>query len=276
MKLVGVLEGMRTPNRVGPCAGWAVAVRWIGSDVMCGRYALEHAGVDLAAMLDVAVGSAEDWAPSWNIAPTTAAPVMIRHREGVRLDRLGWGFTSVGDHGRWLINARSETVDRKPSFQDAIRHQRIVIPISGFYEWARRDGRKLPYAVRSNQEPLLLLAGIWSAFKTSTGEVGRGFCILTRAAEAQIAAIHDRMPVMLDPDAAAAWMSPASDSVWRSVLDRGPSGGLAVHPVSSRVNSTVHDAPDLLDEVVLPAPESPGLFDRVERSGDLESPDKTT
>ena len=254
---------------------------------MCGRYALEPSEGELASWLSRVLGrpsppratgesgATASWTPSWNIGPTMSAPVLTRPpgTTGGHLDTMRWGVSAAGGGGRPLINARLETVDRKVSFRDAIRRNRVVVPISAFYEWRIWDGRRHPYAIRPAETPLLLLAGLWT-----TEAASAGFCILTEPATPPIASIHDRMPVMLDSVAATAWLSEEADGDgWNGVLERRPRVAVECHPVSSRVNSIAQDGRDLLDPVAAPEVASPGLFDAVaaDSGDDPKSPDES-
>ncbi len=248
---------------------------------MCGRYALELSGGELASLLGVGLGSAMNWRAAWNVAPTSMAPVMIgcHGGHGASLDLMRWGVASSGGHDRPLINARCETVQLKPSFREAIRSRRVAVPISAFYEWRQIGGKRHPYAIRAGDEGLLLLAGLWTPASSTGRTEGPGFCILTEASRPPVDTVHDRMPVILDEDSARAWISPAMDGAgWIDCIAGGERRRLACHPVSSRVNSTAHDGPELLERTSEPEREPPGLFDgHSEAAGcDLESDDKSS
>lgn len=247
---------------------------------MCGRYALELSGGELASLLGVTLGSAASWQAAWNVAPTTMAPVMVgcQEEDGPSLDLMRWGVASAGGHDRLLINARCETVQQKPSFREAIRSRRVVVPISAFYEWRKIGGNRHPCAIRADDGGLLLLAGLWTPASIPEGGHGPGFCILTEASRPPVDSLHDRMPVILDEESARVWTSPSADGVrWGDCIAGTVRRRLSWHPVSRRVNSTAHDGPELLERTPEPELESPGLFDGYGEvgGGDLESGDKS-
>lgn len=237
---------------------------------MCGRYALELSGVELASILGIESGAAEGWAPSWNVAPTTVAPVVIGREGAPMLETLRWGMSSRISDGRPLFNARVETVDRKPTFREAIRARRVAIPINAFYEWRHRGGARQPYAIRPCVGGIVLLAGIWNPPRHDTRVDDAGFCVLTTEATSPVAEVHDRMPVLLDAESASMWISSDSDRDWRAPLEEVVPPRLTLHPVSRRVNGVFHDGPELLRAIELPEDDSASLF------ADLETPEEST
>ena len=175
---------------------------------MCGRFALRSSIKELAEALEAAsVKIAEDRA-RYNIAPTQAVVVARDTDDDEReLVHLKWGLVPAWAKdpaavGARLINARSETVTEKPSFREAFRRRRCLIPTSGFYEWKREGARKQPYFFRMKTDEPFMFAGLWERWEGAAGDgVTLETCtILTTMANEVLAPVHDRMPVIIAPE----------------------------------------------------------------------------
>ncbi|MEM8644717.1 MAG: SOS response-associated peptidase [Pseudomonadota bacterium] len=180
---------------------------------MCGLYNLSHSSDEVAAYFDY--GETVEFPPRDYVAP--GGPVaIVRHQEN---DRTGarhvalvrWGFVPSWakevQPGKPLINARAETVADKPSFRNAYRRRRCLVPASGFYEWQGDvPGRKVPYYVPRADGGLLAFAGIWEHWMGPDGSELESAAILTTAANAQLASIHHRMPVVIGRGDFARWL----------------------------------------------------------------------
>ena len=248
---------------------------------MCGRYALDVTGTDLAAVFGAVPGTAEAWSPSWNVTPSSLVPVIRRQASEIRVDLLRWGLVPAwsGDPGvgARMINARSETIRTRPSFRDSFRDARCLVPIRGFYEWTGGARRRRPMAVRAVDGGLLALAGVWARSVMDDGTMLETFSIVTSDAGPTLARIHHRMPVILRDDDPDRWLDarhpadggPSAEEL-ESMLASADDRELRVHPVSTRVNAPGHDDPGLLEEC--PHDDvgtEPGLFD----GNDDEEPD---
>jgi putative SOS response-associated peptidase YedK len=163
-----------------------------------------------------------------------------------------------------MINARAETVMSKPAFRSAVARRRCLIPADAFYEWQRRtvDGRpagKLPFAVRRRDGMPMAFAGIWEVWRDRADPEGaalRTCAVVTTSANSTMAPIHDRMPVILEPESWSVWLDPGTGmSVVEGLMVPAAEGVLEAFAVSSRVNNVRHDGPDLLE----PLPPPPGL-----------------
>ena len=229
----------------------------------------------LAEILGAAVDPDDDPHPRWNIAPSSDLTTLELDGDGRRiLTRRRWGLVphwandpSIGSR---LANARSETAWDKPSFRDAMRRGRCIVPIDGFYEWApatpdgprTSSGRpaKRPHLFRSaNGSPLLLVA-IGTRWRDSSRPDGLRLstvCLLTTDANATMAPIHDRMPVIVDPADVDAWLD-APPGEAREMLDGllapAPADRLVEHEVSIAVNDARREGPDLIEQVSDPGP----------------------
>ncbi len=208
---------------------------------MCGRYSLEARPDEIAEAFDIAEAVA--CAARYNIAPTQTVPVVRVGPAATsrRLEMIRWGLPSYGTNPRPLINARSETVDRKPSFRRAFASRRCLVPATGFFEWRTLGCNKQPFHFRRRDGALFAFAGIWD----HTGTEGDAFVILTTRPNPTVSPIHDRMPVILAPEAYSIWLDPAEQSPQRllDLLAPAPDDALTAVPVSARVNSTAHDDP---------------------------------
>lgn len=221
---------------------------------MCGRYSLTSPLDELVETFDVAEVATRDWRPRFNVAPTQEAPVLVRGPQGLRLGALRWGlvpFWAEGPRvGARMINARSETVHTLPAFREAFAKRRCLVPADGFYEWRRLDAKggekpaKVPYWIHRPDRRPFVFAGLWERWRSPEGERLFTFTLLTTRANARLAPLHDRMPVVLEPDAAALWTDPAADSArLLALLEPAPDRAFEAWPVSSAVNAPTVDEP---------------------------------
>jgi len=196
--------------------------------------------------------------PRYNLTPGQAVAV-VRERDGRRrLDALQWGLVPFwakdASIGRRLINARLDGVADKPAFREAWTRRRCLIPASGFYEWSEPvDGRKRPHFIRPGDEPLFALAGLWERWRTPAGDKLETCVIVTTDANAQLAPIHDRMPLLIPRDAHALWLDPGSSVADVAKLAERPRT-LAVRTVSFAVNDPRKDD----ETLIAPAEEAAG------------------
>jgi putative SOS response-associated peptidase YedK len=212
---------------------------------MCGRFVRKGEPKKVAEALGVQDGEA-NWTESFNVAPGATIPIVTANPSGRHMVPAVWGFTSLGRAP--LFNARAETVATLPSFRDAFRVNRCLIPASGFYEWRPSD-RQPFYFEMVNGHPLTF-AGIWK-------QVGSHLqaTVITTNPNADMGGVHDRMPVILSPDTWTDWLSasPLTHSVRLSLLTPSTDGTLSRWPVGRGVGSIRNDYPSLLDPVEPPA-----------------------
>ncbi len=220
---------------------------------MCGRFVRYSSAEALARRFDATPRG--EWVQgSYNVAPTQGVVAVRRGGEGRReLVVLRWGLIphwSSGPDNRYsMINARAESVAVKPAYRDAYRRRRCLVPADGFYEWQATRGRKQPYYIAAADGEPLGLAGVWEAWGGERGVV-ESCAIITTDANATVAPIHQRMPVVLVPEDYATWLDPEADAATlQGLLVPCDDAVLTAHPVSTRVNSPRNDDPACVDPV---------------------------
>ncbi len=206
---------------------------------MCGRYAL-HANPEVIA-LAFGLPAVPTIAPRYNIAP--ASQVLIIRKNEAAMVR--WGliprWAKDPSIGAKLNNARAETVAEKPSFRDAFRNRRCLIPASGFYEWKTEGGRKQPYYVSPSAGELFAFAGLWEPWSGPGGAL-QTCAVITTGANEKMRAVHDRMPVILPPGRYADWLAGGE-----TPLQPCPPEAIAVRRVGRAVNNARNDTPGLIE-----------------------------
>jgi putative SOS response-associated peptidase YedK len=218
---------------------------------MCGRFSLSTNEAELYAEFGVVPPG---YRPRYNIAPTQEVAALALAGGEVRGGWLrfglvpSWAADSRGA-GR-LINARLETVDRKPSFREAFRTRRCVVLADGFFEWAADGaGRRQPFHVRLASGRPFGIAAVWDRWQPpGGGPVVRSCALLTMDAPAALRPIHHRSPVVLSRTGWREWLDPGQGAdELRALAAEGPGEPLLIQPVSLRVNSVAHDDPDCIE-----------------------------
>ncbi len=227
---------------------------------VCGRYVLTTPGEVLAQIFDTAPPPEEvlqemaSVVPRYNIAPTQRVPIVRRISAGPReLAFAQWGlvphWAKDSAIGNKLINARAETAAEKPSFRDAMKRRRCLIPADGFYEWQKRGKGKQPWLLRVKGARPFAFAGLWSQWKNpEDGATLESCAILTTTPNELIATVHDRMPVILPETTWQRWLDDAPPGTpFTDLFLSFPAAQMEAFPVSKRVNSPANDAPDLVE-----------------------------
>ena len=240
---------------------------------MCGRYALTATSretLDFLGVIDI-----DDFPARYNIAPTQ--PILIvaaeeHHRPGSNLPSrrallARWGFIpgwvkDVGDFPL-LINARSETAPEKASFRGAMRHRRILVPASGFYEWRRPPKEtglaSQPYWIRPRNGGLVAFGGLMETYASADGSEMDTAVILTTRANATLRSIHDRMPVVIPPEHFSRWLDCRLQEPREvaDLLQPAPEARLEAVPGCDRVNKVANMGPGLQKPLLLAGPPDP-------------------
>ncbi len=228
---------------------------------MCNRYVYKHSGNELKAYFEIK-GKREDLAdlfePRYNIAPTNDVLGVRLGNTGAReFCRLAWDLVPAwakdAKAGPRPLNARSETAASKPTFREALRRRRCLMPASGFYEW-QRDGltRPQPYYFAGADGRPLAFGALWEHWEKPDGSSLETCCMLTTMANALMGKIHDRMPVLFHPKDFDRWLCPGNQdpSELTELFTPPPESYLTCFPVSKRVNSVKEQGADLIQPVV--------------------------
>ena len=221
---------------------------------MCGRLALTTPPDAVRSFFDYV--DRPNFPPRYNIAPTQPLAIVRQTLDGTRRFHLvRWGLVPswVKDPADFtlLTNARAETASQKPSFRNALRHHRCLVPASGFYEWRRTSEGKQAFWIRPAEGDFMGFAGLWETWSDPDGgDIDTG-AILTIQSNRMMSAIHHRMPVILKPESFGTWLDVANvdrreaEKLLRPVED----DFLIATPVSPRVNKVVNDDPDIQREI---------------------------
>lgn len=218
---------------------------------MCGRYELHAHPAAIALAFGLAAPPSLE--PRYNIAPMQLVPVVRLDAHGEReLVHVRWGlvprWAKDPSIGARMINARGETLADKPAFRTSYRRHRVLVPASGFYEWMTRPSGKQPMHVAMADGAPFAFAGLAERWLPPDGEPLDTCTIVTTAANALLAPVHDRMPVIVAPGDYARWIDPAvADPA--DVIAPYPPALMRCVPVSARVNSVRHDDPSLIEPV---------------------------
>lgn len=218
---------------------------------MCGRFVLKESPAELVSRFGL--DECADFAPRYNIPPGTDIAVIRQSPEGKRvLHLLRWGlvphWSKEPGIGARLNNARGESVAEKPSFRDAFRRRRCLIPASGFYEWKTEGKAKQPYYISMKSGETMALAGLWESWKAPDGSILRTACIITTGPNAVMVPIHDRMPVIIPPEQWQDWLGAPAGTV-AGLLALCAAEHLQAWPVSRRVSKTQDDDAGLIEAI---------------------------
>ncbi|MGR3540561.1 MAG: SOS response-associated peptidase [Hasllibacter sp.] len=208
---------------------------------MCGRYALTlPPGAMRQVFQAVRIDNDLPETPNWNVCPTVRVPALALEEGERRLTAFRWGLIprwyAKPNGGPLLINARAETVADKPAFRDAVRERRCLIPADGFYEWTKDDeGNRLPWWIARADGAPMAFAAIWQPWERG-GEAIRSAAILTVGAGPDVAAIHHRQPLILDPADWPLWLGEEGRGA-AALMTPSPEGTMTAHRVGTEVNS---------------------------------------
>jgi putative SOS response-associated peptidase YedK len=217
---------------------------------MCGRYAITSAPEAIRRLFGYP--EQPNFPPRYNVAPTQPVPIVRIHEGKRQFALVRWGLIPswVKDPRSFslLINARGESVIDKPAYRNAMRRRRCLFPADGFYEWKREGDRKAPYYIYLAGGGTMALAGLWEVWIGPNGEEMETAAIVTTQANRAVGVLHDRMPVIVPPEAFDFWLDSARVDAPTAAALIAPAreGLLALHPVSPAVNRAENDGPELI------------------------------
>ncbi|MGH7135757.1 MAG: SOS response-associated peptidase [Pirellulales bacterium] len=217
---------------------------------MCGRFTLRTPMSDVAKAFGVAADQAAPFL--FNIAPTQEVAAIRITAGGQReLCALKWGLVpgwaddmAIGNR---MINARAETVATKPAYRRSFKSRRCLVIADGFYEWQKNGRQKQPFYIRLKGDRPFGIAGLWESWSKG-GSVVESCALITTTANELVAPIHDRMPVIVPPEAYDLWLSPETQEteLLASLLRPYAAVEMDAYPVSTRVNSPAYNEPDCI------------------------------
>ena len=228
---------------------------------MCGRYASSRDARDLVDAFEVEQPPEQVLPPSWNVAPTDPVSAVLQ-RDGVRrLQVLRWGLVpSWSKDARGaarLINARRETVARKPAFRAAYARRRCLVPADGYYEWQRDGARKQPWYLSPRDGAPLAMAGLYEVWAREDGERLWTCTIVTTDAADDLGHIHDRTPLLVPRSSWARWLDPDVEEPGEELLVPATAGVLDAWPVGAAVGDVRRNGPELVAPL---APQPPATL----------------
>jgi putative SOS response-associated peptidase YedK len=225
-------------------------------DSMCGRFTSKAKPEEVEKEFKVGRLNPKLFEPRFNIAPTQIVRAVIE-ADGERIvSGLKWGlipsWAKDDKIGSKLINARAETLAEKPSFRNAFRAQRCIIPASGFYEWQKTaKGAKQPFYFYLKDKPVFGFAGLYEEWlDKESGELVESCTIITTEANKVLEPVHERMPVILKPKDYDEWLDKKEKDTdqLQKLLVPYPASEMASYAVSRAVNSPAYDSPELIEK----------------------------
>jgi putative SOS response-associated peptidase YedK len=222
---------------------------------MCGRFTQRQPATKLKK--EFGVEEVPEVEARYNIAPTQSILGVRQMPDGREMSLLKWGlipsWAKASSMGANLINARSETVTEKPSFREAFKLRRCIIPSDGFYEWQRTDGRKQPFFFHMLDHHQFGFAGLWDRWQNPEGEVIESCTILTTEANEVLRPVHDRMPVILHPEDYELWLDDdlRKVSLRKELLRPFPASEMKGYMVSTSINSPRNQGVELIERAAM-------------------------
>jgi putative SOS response-associated peptidase YedK len=222
---------------------------------MCGRYTMTTSAALLEERFRAQLSS-EAILPTYNAAPSQAQLTILSNNPQAIVPAT-WGFVPEWARGRSdikpMINARAETVASTPFFRNAFQKKRCLVVADGFYEWRRLKGSKVPYRIAMQTAEPFAFAGLWSTVRDDQGDLRTTFVIITTVANALVAPIHTRMPVILQAQDEATWLAPQlAPAEAQALLVPFPDERLIAYEVAAKINSPTYNTPEAVSPVTPP------------------------
>ena len=217
---------------------------------MCGRFAMTES--EEKVMNDFQIQHSEVLLePRYNISPSQGITVIVQQDGIRRLETRQWGLIPFWAKApKPMINARAETASEKPAFKQAFRKRRCLIPASGFFEWAKEDGKKQPYFICLQDKSPMAFAGLCEEWYTPDGKIVKTCAILTVEANSFLQFIHHRMPVILTPAKGMTWLDLNETEVSsQNILMPYDSENMEARRVTRRVNVPSFDNPECIEKL---------------------------
>lgn len=227
---------------------------------MCGRFTLTASPDQLATLFELPQEPVV--VPRYNIAPTQPVALVRMNPQAAARE---WALTYWGLVPSWskdpamgarMINARAETVTEKPAFRAAFKRRRCLVPASGFYEWKKEGKGKQPYYITTPEGAPFAIAGLWEYWEGADGSALESCTLLTTSANALMQPLHDRMPVIVQPEDYAQWLGSGRDETPQALdqlqhlLRPYADDGLVAYPVSTYVNNTRNEGADCVQALI--------------------------
>lgn len=209
---------------------------------MCGRFALNASPEEIKTQFNVKI--LPGLVPNYNACPTEPILILVQAEDSeLRGELFRWGlipfFSKEIPKTNPLINARSETVEKMPSFKKSFKYKRGLVVMNGFFEWSNVEGIKQPYFVYRNDKKLLAIAALWDMWESPQGEVIYSCCMITTPPNESLVAFHNRMPAILNSREQNLWLNPCNEDTQslKEILKPYPDDLLTMFPVTKKVGS---------------------------------------
>lgn len=220
---------------------------------MCGRFAL-FSNIDVILQYADLIDSDMEWTPHYNVSPGMFLPVLAANGRKLQLSKKKWGFIpsfayySENEERMFsIINAKAETISEKASFRCSFKNKRCLIPANGFYEWRKSD--RHPFYITLKDQPLLLFAGIWNTPPKKMKPAEETFAIITTTANETLMPLHQRMPLIINPDKVSDWLFNPGQNNLKELLLPYPGNDMEIRPVSKEVNYSKIDHAGLISSI---------------------------
>ena len=212
---------------------------------MCGRYMITSTFEAMGRLFEADLAELGPDLPRLNVSPTEPVPVVVSHDGDRTIVPMRWGllppFYRTANGGPLLINARAEGIAAKPAFREAIRERRCLVPADGFYEWQGEKGARTPFVIRPRAGGLMAFAGLWQDWRGPEGWIST-CAIVTCPANAVLAPIHERMPVVVAREDFALWLGEAGHGAAR-LMAPAPDDALLAAPADAETRAMLARRP---------------------------------